>query len=172
MHDPIRDASPVFANRRVDTETLEALEHYRAAAPAEIAARLRALEEEWDVECATEALATAGAIAALAIAPKRPRAAWAIAGLLAVRLVAGWRPLLPVVRALGFRSRREIEREFHALKALRGDHRRVELDPTAKGALTSAQGERGVEAKPLEVPGNGSTLTRTPVHGIPQYPIR
>jgi len=35
--------------------------------------------------------------------------------------VQGWCPPLPVFRGLGLRTRREINREKYALKALRGD---------------------------------------------------
>lgn len=167
MYDRIRDASPVYTNRRVDTETLAALEDFRDASPSEIAARLRELDEESDVECVSELLATVAAIGAIVVAPNRPALAWAVGGVLGIRAITGWRPLLPLVRMLGYRSRREIEREFHGLKALRGDHHRVQVDPSAKGAMTSAQGEVGVEAQAAKPDGSPS---RTPVHGIPQFP--
>jgi hypothetical protein len=37
----------------------------------------------------------------------------------------GWCPPLPVVRKMGVRTRREINHEKYALKALRGDSERV-----------------------------------------------
>ena len=35
--------------------------------------------------------------------------------------IAGWCPPLPLLKALGFRARAEIDKEKYALKALRGD---------------------------------------------------
>ena len=146
MHDWVRVASPVRFNKRVDLDTLETLECYREASPKEIGARLRELEEERDVEFVSDLFAQATAIAALLMARTRPRLSLAVAGILGVRLVTGWRPMLPVIRWMGFRSALEIGREFHGLKALRGDFHRVQIDPTAKGALTTAQAEVGLEA--------------------------
>jgi hypothetical protein len=42
--------------------------------------------------------------------------------------LSGWYPLLPVMRRLGIRSAREIERERYALKALRGDFAGMEQE--------------------------------------------
>lgn len=171
MHDWVRDSSPVFVNKRVDTKTLETLDCYRDASSKEIGARLRELDDEWDVEWVSDLFAQLAGIGGILLARKRPRAALGIAGLIGIRLVTGWRPLLPLIRVMGFRSSKEIAREFQGLKAIRGDYKRVQLDPTAKGAMTTAQGETGVEAK---MPGTGPAQPNpdlTPVHGIPQYPI-
>ena len=45
--------------------------------------------------------------------------------------VQGWCPPLPLLRRLGVRTRREIDREKYALKALRGDFRGVQSDGAA-----------------------------------------
>lgn len=172
MHDWVREASPVFLNKRVDTDTLESLECYREAAPKEIAERLRELDDEWDVECVSDLFAQIAGIGGILVAMKKPKAALPIVAVLGARLLTGWRPLLPLIRFMGFRSAQEIGREFHGLKALRGDYRRVQIDPTAKGALTTAQGETGVEST---LTGTGPAEPKpylTPVHRIPQYPIQ
>ena len=171
MHDWVRDASPVFANKRIDTKTLERLECYREASSNEIMERLRELDDEWDVEWVSDLFAQMAGIGAILLARKRPKAALAIAGLMGFRAVTGRRPLLSLIRLMGFRSSKEIAREFQGLKAIRGDYKRMQLDPTAKGAMTTAQGETGVESK---MPGTGPAEPHpqlTPVHGIPQYPI-
>ena len=46
-------------------------------------------------------------------------------GFLLQHAVQGWCPPLPVFRRLGERTRKEINRENYALKALRGDFDRV-----------------------------------------------
>ena len=70
-------------------------------------------------------------------------------------------------RLLGFRSAKEIETEHHALKTIRGDFHRFEMDPTPKGALTSANGETGIEASKPSTRGG----TVTTAHGLEQHPI-
>ncbi len=54
----------------------------------------------------------------------RPPAA--VAGFLFQHAVQGWCPPVPLFRRLGFRTAREIDHERYALKALRGDFRRLE----------------------------------------------
>ena len=172
MHDWVREASPIFLNKRVDTDTLESLECYREASAKEVAERLRELDDERDVECVSDLFAQIAGVGGILLAIKRPKLALPLAAALGFRLLTGWRPLLPLIRLMGFRSSQEIGREFHGLKALRGDYRRVQIDPTAKGALTTAQGETGVESS---LTGTGPSVPKpylTPVHGIPQYPIQ
>ena len=43
-------------------------------------------------------------------------------GFLAQHALQGWCPPLPVLRKLGFRTQKEIQRERHAVKKLRGDY--------------------------------------------------
>jgi hypothetical protein len=49
--------------------------------------------------------------------------------------VQGWCPPVPVFRRLGVRTRKEIDREKYALKALRGDFDNVDTLPRAEAAL-------------------------------------
>ena len=44
-----------------------------------------------------------------------------VTGFLLQHATQGWCPPVPILRALGFRTQGEIERERYALKALRGD---------------------------------------------------
>ncbi|MGZ8329614.1 MAG: hypothetical protein ACXWVA_00985 [Rhodoplanes sp.] len=46
----------------------------------------------------------------------------AVMGFLLQHAVQGWCPPLSILRRLGFRTAKEIERERNALKALRGDY--------------------------------------------------
>jgi hypothetical protein len=53
--------------------------------------------------------------------------------------VQGWCPPLPVLRRLGVRTRKEIDRERYALKALRGDFADTAGTPGAIAALHAAR---------------------------------
>jgi hypothetical protein len=53
--------------------------------------------------------------------------------------IQGWCPPVPVLRRLGVRTRREIDRELFALKVLRGDFQTVSLDSGPDSALKAVQ---------------------------------
>lgn len=95
------------------------------AGPEAIAARLRALDAEWDIERVLQAQAGAVALLGWLLAMRVDRRFLVLPALafaaLAQHALQGWCPPLPLLRRLGLRTVREIERERHALKALRGD---------------------------------------------------
>lgn len=171
IEDTIRDESPAWVNAAIDRETLLAIERFRDASPERIHRRLDDLGHELDVTGATMLAGSAASLAGLAMA--RVHRGWLAvpAALGALMLLAALpipSPLTRLFRVMGFRSRTEIERERHALKMLRGDYRRVEEDPTAKGALTSAQAEIGISG------GSGfarvTEEARAPVGSEPGFP--
>lgn len=98
---------------------------YFAAHPAEIPARLRELDREWDIERTLEVNASTLAFTGVALGAtvdKRWLALPALVlGFLFQHAVQGWCPPVPILRRLGFRTASEIEQERYALKALRGD---------------------------------------------------
>jgi hypothetical protein len=115
-------------NRRIVRAT-ERRVHYYERHPDEIPDRLRELDEEWDIERAIEANASALAFLGVALGASRDKR-WLIlpalvTGFLFQHAVQGWCPPIPVLRRLGFRTSYEIEEERHALKAIRGDYGRV-----------------------------------------------
>ena len=98
---------------------------YFAAHPEQIDARLKELEEEWDIERALEASSSARTLTGLLLGVARSRK-WlllslGVQGFFMQHALQGWCPPLPVLRRLGFRTQYEIEQECYALKALRGD---------------------------------------------------
>lgn len=99
------------------------------AGDAAIDARLRALDAEWDVERLLQTNASVIVLGGLAMGTQVNRRFLllpaAVFGFLAQHALQGWCPPIPVFRRLGVRTQREIERERHALKALRGDFDRV-----------------------------------------------
>ena len=125
-------------NRRIQDEIAERLEWY-AGHRAQIAARLKQLDSEWDIERMLEANAASVAFAGVVLGATLDKRFFALPGVVAAFLfqhaVQGWCPPLPVLRRLGFRISREIEIERNALKAMRGDFRRSK---TAGSALDAA----------------------------------
>ena len=116
-------------NARIRRET-EAQLAKAAKDKRDIEARLRELEEEWDIERVLQtnfgivnlASITLGALLA------RPwfLLAGVAAGFMGQHALQGWCPPVPVFRRLGFRTAAEIARERYALKALRGDFNAVD----------------------------------------------
>lgn len=145
IEDVIRDESPAWVNANIDRDTLATLEEYKNAAPEKVQERIDELAWEYDVSCATSLAFAAIGLGGLALSRlhKGFLALPAIAnGLLLVQNLPVPSPgVTALFRVAGFRSRTEIERERQALKMLRGDYARAKEDPTAKGAMTSAQSE-------------------------------
>jgi hypothetical protein len=100
--------------------------------------RLEELEREWDIERAIETEAPLVILAGVALAALAGRRFLAVpafaAGMLLVHTLHGWYPLLPVFRALGLRSAREIGAEMYALKRSRGDFAAVAAGEPAERA--------------------------------------
>jgi hypothetical protein len=133
---PIQDRLPPTA-RRVEASTaaevnaairqrtdasVAGLEH---AAPAEIERRLLALRSEWDIERVLQLnaalIAGLGVVLGARVDRRFLVLPTTVFGFLVQHALQGWCPPIPVFRRLGIRTRREIERERHAIKALRGD---------------------------------------------------
>ena len=95
------------------------------AAPAEISERLAVLEQEWDVERVLQTnasvLVLAGVVLGAGVDRRFLLLPVAVFSFFAQHALQGWCPPIPVLRRLGIRTMREIERERYALKALRGD---------------------------------------------------
>lgn len=138
--DRVQNNTSEVVNRMIHAEMLERLIFF-ALHPERIEERLHALDDEWDVERALEANASALALGGLTLGVFSSRRWLAlpalVAGFLLQHAVQGWCPPLPVLRRLGFRTQREIDQERYALKALRGDFRQVE------DAMSRLQATRG-----------------------------
>lgn len=108
--------------QRTDAEIVR----LEGASSAQIAERLRTLDREWDVERLLQLNASVIVLTGLALATTVSRKFLllpaGVFGFFAQHALQGWCPPIPVFRRLGVRTQREIERERHALKALRGDY--------------------------------------------------
>ena len=118
--------------------------HHLATHPYAIPRRLRELREEWDIERAIEANASALAFAGVVLGATRDRRWFALPALVTAFLfqhaIQGWCPPVPVLRRMGFRTAHEIEQERTALKALRGDFNAVTTQQNKSGAALAAVG--------------------------------
>jgi hypothetical protein len=133
-------------NRRIQAE-IERSVRWHATRPERIARRLCELDAEWDIERAIEANASTLALAGIVLGARGSRS-WLLLSALASAFLLqhalqGWCPPVPVLRRLGFRTAREIERERRALKALRGDFAQVDAGAEpgmrAESAIRAAQ---------------------------------
>jgi len=102
---------------------------YFARHPDQIDRRLKELDDEWDIERVLETGSSAVTLAGLTLSILRRRR-WillslAVQGFFMQHALQGWCPPLPLLRRLNFRTRREIDQERYALKALRGDFRDI-----------------------------------------------
>ena len=134
----------VEINQRIQAEIAARVGSY-ARHPAEIPHRLRDLDEEWDIERAIEANASALGFVGVALGATRDRRWLILPSLVTAFLfqhaIQGWCPPVPILRRLGFRTAQEIEQERNALKALRGD-----FDPVRQSSDPAAAALKAVNA--------------------------
>jgi hypothetical protein len=140
---PEHTAVPV--NEKIRHQTEANVSQYGAASPEAIDRRLAELEREWDIERTLEAnaatLATVGAGLALLVDRRFALVPLVVGGFLLQHAVQGWCPPVPIFRRMGLRTQTEIDHERYALKALRGDFRRVQDDESLapRRALEAAE---------------------------------
>src|SRR5687767_8218355 len=106
----------------IDKRTINNIKHYSSQESAVINARLKELEEEWDIERVLQINTGLAAFSGALLGTFNKR--WYIlpgiaAAFLAQYAIKGWSPPIGLLRTLGFRSRKEIEQEKYALKTLR-----------------------------------------------------
>jgi hypothetical protein len=123
--DRVREHTSREACAAIDDAMRDRLFRYSVASDEEISTRLAALDEEWDIERYLETLAPSFALSGVALGALSSRK-WlllpaVVLGFLMQHALQGWCPPLAVLRRMGVRTRREIEEERYALKALRGD---------------------------------------------------
>ena len=110
-------------------------------APA-LSRRIEALDEEWDMERWLEtnasALAFTGTVLGLFVNKKFFAIPCFVLPFLFQHAVQGWCPPVPIFRRKGIRTRREIDREKYALKALRGDFASIQDNGDKREAARAA----------------------------------
>jgi hypothetical protein len=134
MQDRVRLNSPKKDNIDVDAKTAESLSIYSDAAPEDIEDRLNEVDREWDIERGIELQAAITALLGLVLGFTVNKKWFALPvinmAFLVQHSIQGWCPPVPLLRRFGFRTRKEIDKERYALKALRGDFRRTVHSPS------------------------------------------
>ncbi len=142
----VEEQTPEHVNEKIRRQTEMNIAFFTAN-PDQIAHRLEELEQEWDIERAIEANAATLAVVGTVFGIVKGRH-WfllpgVVGGFLLQHAIQGWCPPVSILRRMGFRTRHEIDTEYFALKALRGDFKDVSETPEklsdAKGALEAAR---------------------------------
>ena len=123
--DRVRGHTSDAIKAQLDDQMRDRLFHYSVSDDDQISERIAALDEEWDLERYLEVLAPALALAGVALGARRGRK-WlllsaTVLGFSLQHALQGWCPPFGLLRRMSIRTRREIEQERYALKALRGD---------------------------------------------------
>lgn len=130
--DAVRANTKPDVQRKIDKKIRQEIIHYASQPKDVISRRIFELEREWDVERVIEANASSIGLASLiwgvTVNKKCLAVTATVLGFLLLHAVQGWCPPVPVLRKMGVRTRREIDRELFALKVLRGDFQTISND--------------------------------------------
>lgn len=123
-----RHTSPEILDE-VDERIAQSIRFYSTQPDSVIQQRIEELDREWDMERRLETNASVAVVATtvlgLTISKKWFLLTAAVGAFLFQHAVGGWCPPVPIFRRLGTRTRKEIDREKYALKALRGDFKEL-----------------------------------------------
>ena len=160
--DRVRRHTAAAILRRIDDTTMAHLLECAKGGTDSMAARRRGLDREWDVDRAMEAETAVTGLAGLALGVLVRPAFLALpafaATMLFLHATTGRHPLTPVWRRLGLRTAREIARERHAVKALRGDFEGMEpREQEAKGMRAFGLHAAAADTLQPSSPGAGSS---------------
>lgn len=141
--DLVREQTCPAINRRIDDDLAMRVQLHRSADHATLSRRIAELEREWDIERVLETnastLIVAGTLLGVAGCRRWLLVPAVVSGFLLHHALRGWCPPIPLLRRLGVRTRKEIERERYALKVLRGDfHDFVQDESRDAGKLIHA----------------------------------
>jgi hypothetical protein len=132
-HDRVREHSPRKFNERIDRATQRRVLRAGGESKAALSRRLEELDSEWDMERVLEtnasALALGGVLLGLFVNRKFFIIPCFVLPFLLQHALQGWCPPVPMFRSRGVRTRKEIDTEKFAVKALRGDFAGVEASP-------------------------------------------
>jgi DNA-binding transcriptional ArsR family regulator len=123
--DHVRESTSDETNERLDRAMRERVRECARIGPEAVSRRIEELEREWDIESYlamnASALAATGVLRGAVHSRRWLVAPAVVLPFLFQHAVQGWCPPVPLFRRLGVRTRREIEQERYALKAVRGD---------------------------------------------------
>ncbi|HEX4638835.1 MAG TPA: hypothetical protein VH170_05055 [Chthoniobacterales bacterium] len=123
--DRVRAHTDDAVNQKIEARTERRVLQAANANERTISRRIEELEEEWDMERYLEtnasALAFSGVVLGFLVNKKFLAIPAIVLPFLFQHAVQGWCPPIPLLRRLGVRTRKEIDAEKYALKAVRGD---------------------------------------------------
>jgi hypothetical protein len=124
-NDRVKEASPSSVNEKIERETWRTVGSYSNRSTAEISARIKELNKEWDIERYLGVNMSTLALIGVALT-YFVHINWLILPAIVLvfffqHSVQGWCPPLPILRLFKIRTRKEIEQEKYALKIIRGD---------------------------------------------------
>lgn len=141
--DRVRTHTSQKVNAKIDRQLEDRIRFYAPKSKEEITRRIAELDHEWDIERVLETNASALILLGLALGTAHHRRWFILPGVIASFLLQhalhGWCPPVPIFRRLGIRTRKEINLEKTALKALRGDFEQTVMGPHAHSALAAAR---------------------------------
>ena len=140
--DRVRRHTAAQVLRRIDDDTVARLGAVAERDADAMHRRLLELDREWDTDRAVEAEAATLGLAGLALGVLARPAFLALPAFVAAAVLTqaltGRYPLMPLLRRAGVRTAKEIARERHALKALRGDFADMGTTPPPAATPTGA----------------------------------
>ena len=137
--DRVREHTSGKFNERIDRATQRRILRAGGESNPALSRRLEGLDREWDMERVLEtnasALALGGVLLGLLVNRKFLVLPCLVLPFLLQHATQGWCPPVPFLRSRGIRTRKEIDTEKFAVKALRGDFAGVDGrdDPTDRG---------------------------------------
>jgi hypothetical protein len=135
--DRVRSHTAEELNRAVDRDTRQCIQAFASRDREQVTRHIQELEREWDVEryLQTNAsiLALAGIVLGATVSRKFLLLPGTVFSFFLQHAVQGWCPPVPIFRRFGVRTRKEINRERFALKALRGDFSDIAPRPAWPG---------------------------------------
>jgi hypothetical protein len=136
----VRSSTSPAQNDKIDREIKLNLAQYKDLDSGAIQERLKELDKKWDIERTlmfnAATLSLTGAMLAIFVNRKWAIMPAVVTSFLIQHTLQGWCPPLPLFRAMGIKSREELDREKYALKALRGDFKHVNDIDKAWKAVT------------------------------------
>jgi hypothetical protein len=139
--DRVQAHTAAHVNREIEREATRRVIQAAGEPKLAIGRRIEDLDEEWDIERWLEAnaaaLAFTGTVLGLLVNRKFFAIPCVVLPFLFQHALQGWCPPVPFFRRKGIRTRREIDAEKYALKAMRGDFSNVPLngDPAASARI-------------------------------------
>lgn len=125
LYDPVQKNTEEALNEQIEASAKLRVGGISVQSREEITRRIEELDREWDIERWLECNASFLAFSGLLLGIVKHKKYLVIPGLVLPFLfnhaIQGWCPPIPLLRRLGIRTRREIDHEKYALKALRGD---------------------------------------------------